>query len=113
MPDINKVKTCLGLGKAQRKVLEVVFSAQAAVVAHGLAETGEVSIHYGNHLDTAGMCTALLEDGGAQCICCPIAALYALPDESLFELHLASQHNTSVFAGLGPIQEDSRRLIVR
>jgi hypothetical protein len=84
--DINKVKTGLGLGKAERKVFQIAFAAQAAVAAHSLAKTGQIGIDLGDNLNVAGMAAALFEDSSSQGVCCLFAAIDALPDEGLFEL---------------------------
>jgi hypothetical protein len=84
--DINKVKTGLGLGKAERKVFQIAFAAQAAVAAHSLAKTGQIGIDLGDNLNVAGMAAALFEDSSSQGVCCLFAAVDALPDEGLFEL---------------------------
>lgn len=88
MADIDKVKTGLGLRKSQREIFEVALASQTAVPAHGLAEAGQVGIHFCNNFDIVGMAAALLKDGGPQGVSCFLAAINALPDESFFELKI-------------------------
>ncbi len=79
--DVDKVKAGLGLGETEGEILEGALAGQAAVAAHGLAETGQICINFGGDLDVAGVGAALLEDGGAEGIGGLLAAIDALGDE--------------------------------
>ena len=86
VPNVNKVKCRLALGKAEREILEIHFIVQTAVLPHGLGESGKVGIDFGNYFDPGRMLSAFPEDRGSQSVGGPLATLNTLSDQILPEL---------------------------
>lgn len=93
MADVDKVKTRLGLRKAQREVFQVRFAVQTSVATHGLTKAGQVGVDSSNNLNVAGMIAALLEDSGPQGVRSLLTALDTLPDEGFLKLERISHVN--------------------
>ncbi len=112
--DVDKVETRFGLRKAQRKVFQVALVGQAAVAAHGLAETGQVGVHLGNNFNLAGVGAALLENGSPQGVCRLFAAIDTLAGKGFLELerkYVSETQETSEAGSLTKRQSPSMRTI--
>lgn len=83
--DINKIKGCLGLRKAEEKVLDVIFVVDGTITLHGFAETIEISNDLGHNFNFFDI-FALFGDGLSKGVCCFLAALEALFDIFFLEL---------------------------